>query len=168
MKHNSFLLFMIAAAIMVTGCKQSEESAPLAKDDSAGVAEQQVQPSEAKAVDLARWHEMSWQDFDRLFATFAQSNPPVVRDYGICDSITCIFPTEEKTARAEILVCDLNDIYDAETAFMLLGIESGRVLSSEGGWITLAAADARFASLKYKTVDGKADRTQQLLLQFKR
>jgi len=40
--------------------------------------------------------------------------------------ITCIFPSNDKAAKAEILICDLNDIYPADEAFRLLGIETGR------------------------------------------
>ena len=173
MKHTtapSALAATLALALMIAlpSCRQSDDNAPVTKTAADDTARQQVQTTDSRAVDLGRWHDMDWQGFDRLFATFAKTDPPIVRDYGICDSITCIFPSNDKAAKAEILICDLNDTYPADEAFRLLGIETGRVMGSEAGWVNLAATDGRFTSLKYKTVKGSADRTRQLLLQFKR
>lgn len=158
----------LAVLLSLSACRQ-DDNAPVNKDAGADKsASQQVQPDEAVGVDLGRWKDMTWEDFDRLFATFAKTEPPVVRDFGICDSITCIFPTNAKSAVAEILICDLNADYPAGDAFELLGIQTGRVLGSEAGWVNLAPGDDRFSSLKYKTSEGMADRTRQLLVQFKR
>jgi hypothetical protein len=168
--HSTVLAaaFTLAALLSLSACRQ-DDNAPVNKDSAADKsAARQMQPDDAAGVDLGRWKDMTWEDFDRLFATFAKTDPPVVRDFGICDSITCIFPTNAKTAVAEILICDLNTDYSAGDAFQLLGIETGRVLGSEAGWVNLASVDDRFSSLKYKTTEGSADRTRQLLVQFKR
>jgi hypothetical protein len=158
----------LAALLCLSACRQ-DDTAPVNKDASADKSDaHQMQPDEAPGVDLGRWKDMTWEDFDRLFATFAKSDPPVVRDFGICDSITCIFPSSAASAVAEILICDLNADYSVGDAFQLLGIETGRVLGSEAGWVNLASGDDRFSSLKYKTTEGNADRTRQLLVQFKR
>lgn len=171
MKHTTRRAALAGAlAIVLTlclpACKQSDDNAPVTRD--AASADKQMQRDDATSVDLGRWADMTWEDFDRLFATFAKTDPPVVREYGICDSITCIFPSKSNTEKAEILICDLDSDYPAAEAFKLLGIETGRVITSEAGWVNLGAIDGRYSSLKYKTVDGSAERTRQLLVQFKR
>ncbi len=169
-QHPGALALSLALVLMLVlaACRQSDDHAPVDKDGTATSDKSQVQPGDSKSVDLGRWHDMTWEDFDRLFATFAKTDPPVVRDYGICDSITCIFPSGDKTAKPEILICDLNQAFPAADAFKLLGIETGRVISSEAGWVNLGALDGRYSSLKYKTTGVGAENTRQLLVQFKR
>lgn len=159
----------LALLLLLSACGPSaEKGSSTADSTNAAADERPIVPDEGKAVDLARWSEQSYADFGKLFADFGKHDPPIIRGYGICDSITCVFPSTDATARAEILICDLDAIYSAEDAFRLLGIETGRVLNSEASWVSLAPADDRFTSLKYKTIGSHADRTQQLLLQFKR
>ncbi len=150
-------------------CGQSEVKPIAGQDDPAAVdsAAAPMHPDAERSVDLGRWIDRSRKDFENQFATFDQSEPPVVRDYGICDSITCHFPSTAKDATAEILVCDLNGVYLVTDAFRLLGIEIGQVGSTSGPWISVASLDERFEALQYKNAGG-ADRTSQILLQFKR
>lgn len=160
-----FLLF-------VTGCGPSGNKAPVsdttAISDSAVADDAPVQPDETNRVDIGHWHDMTWKDFDLQFTDFAQSDPPVVRVYGICDSVTVVFPESVPDALPEILICNLDGVYTVEDAFAMLGIEIGEVVDSEGPWISLATLDERFAGLKYRSAGEHADRTTQLLLQFTR
>ncbi|MFA6234197.1 MAG: hypothetical protein WC824_08435, partial [Bacteroidota bacterium] len=94
--------------------------------------------------------------------------PPIVRNYGICDSITCHFSSTAKSAKPEILICDLNGVYLVTDAFRLLGIEIGQIGRTDEAWITVASLDKRFSALQYKNTGKHADRTVQILLQFNR
>lgn len=127
-----------------------------------------VQPDEEHRVDIGRWFDMTRKDFDNQYTTFTQSEPPVVRDYGICDSITCHFPSAAPEALPEILVCNLRDVYMVTDAFRLLGIEIGKVGSTTEPWISVASLDKRFSALQYKAAGKYPDRTSQILLQFNR
>jgi hypothetical protein len=162
----------LALLLFFTGCGPSGDKAPVS--DTTAVADNTVaeyapvQPDETNRVDIGRWHEMTWKDFDAQFTDFAQSDPPVVRVYGICDSVTVVFPESVPDALPEILICDLDGVYTVEDAFSMLGIEIGEVTGSEGPWISLASLDDRFIGLKFRSVAEHADRTTQLLLQFTR
>ena len=127
-----------------------------------------MQPDEEHRVDIGRWRDMSRADFDNRFAAFAQSDPPIVREYGICDSITCHFPSAAAEALPEILVCDLNGVYMVTDAFHLLGIDIGEIGSTTKAWVSVESRDDRFTALQYKAETGYADRTRQILLQFNR
>ncbi|MBR9979341.1 MAG: hypothetical protein KFH87_14750 [Bacteroidetes bacterium] len=127
-----------------------------------------VQPDAEHHVDIGRWYDMTWQEFDNLYADFARNDPPMVRNYGICDSIACHFPSTEASAKAEILICYLDGVYTVDDAFHTLGIEFDQVGSTGDSWISVTSADDRFIALQYKAEQGHADRTTQLLLQFNR
>jgi hypothetical protein len=170
--HARACTLSVALLIMLFGlgaCGQSDDK-PIAERPGNAAADSvaaPMHPDDQRGVDLGRWIEMERKDFENQFTTFAQSEPPVVRDYGICDSITCHFPSTAEDALAEILVCDLNGVYLVTDAFRLLGIEIGQVGSSSGPWTSVTSLDKRFESLRYKNAGG-ADRTTQILLQFHR
>ncbi len=161
---------VLALTLCFPACQQGDDKPVMSTDDSTAVESDMtpMQPDEQNSVDLGRWFSMTRADFDRQFATFTQTEPPVVRDYGICDSITCHFPSTAEDATPEILVCDLNGVYLVTDAFRLLGIEIGQVGSTDGAWISVASLDNRFEALQYKNAGRTADRTTQILLQFKR
>ena len=163
----------LALLLFIAGCGKSGDNAPVtdstaAVTDSAAVDYTPVQPDESNRVDIGRWNDMTRQDFDNLYADFALSDPPVVRTYGICDSVTVFFPDDNPEALPEILICDLDGVYTVEDAFAMLGIEIGEAGDAEGQWISLASPDDRFIGLKYRGAGAHVDRTTQLLLQFKR
>ncbi len=165
-------VFAITLLLAFSACQQNEDKPVTTLPDSTAVAveveAEPMQPDEEHGVDLGRWHDMTRASFDNQFTTFALTEPPMVRDYGICDSITCHFPSTENDARAEILICDLNGVYLVADAFRLLGIEIGQVGSTEGAWINVKSLDPRFSALQYKNSGKQADRTTQIILQFNR
>ena len=154
-----------------TACRPAEE-APVTDEtatvDSVEVQYTPVQPEEGDRVDIARWYDMTFKDFDNLYADFILSDPPIVKDYGICDSVQVFFPVTEESALPEIVICNLNGVYLVEDAFAMLGIDAGELTSTEGQWISVASLDDRFVALKYLSAGTHVDRTTQLLLQFKR
>jgi hypothetical protein len=169
--RGAFAFSVFALTFVVfTACQPGAEKPEATTGDSLAVQVEAtpMQPDEENGVDLGRWHAMTREEFDNLYTTFTQTEPPIVRDYGICDSITCYFPSTANDAKPEILVCDLNGVYIVTDAFRLLGIEIGQVGSTEGPWINVASLDNRFSSLKYKNTGKHADRTTQILLQFNR
>ncbi len=161
---------VLALTLCFPACQQGDDKPVMNNTDSTRVESDitPVQPDEQNNVDLGRWFEMTRADFDTQFTTFTKTEPPVVRDYGICDSITCHFPSTADDATAEILVCDLNGVYLITDAFRMLGIEIGKVGNTEGPWISVASLDKRFEALQYKNTGNTADRTTQILLQFNR
>jgi len=173
MKHATLPgAFALLLLLSLSSCRQHEETPPIGvQDDSIAVSddtENPRAPDEAYVVDLGKWYDMTYADFDRLFATFSTTNPPMILDYGICDSIKCIFPSDDADANAVILICDLDHVYTVDDAFRMLGILAGRNTTTDGNWVNIESRDERFESLKYRIVGTHADRTQQLLLQFKR
>ncbi|MBE0642823.1 MAG: hypothetical protein IH600_01965 [Bacteroidetes bacterium] len=159
-----------ALMLLVSACQRGDDKPVMTAADSTEVdsTATPVQVDEESHVDIGRWYDMTRADFDRQFTTFTQVEPPVVRDYGICDSITCHFPSSAPDAKAEILVCDLNGVYVITDAFRLLGIEIGQVGSTDGPWVSVASLDKRFSELRYKNIGKTADHTTQILLQFRR
>jgi len=158
--------------LVLASCQSGEEKAPVTDEtatvDSAEVQYTPVQPEDGDRVDIARWYDMTYAEFDNLYADFILSDPPIVRDYGICDSVEVFFPVTEENALPEILICNLNGVYLVDDAFAMLGIDAGELTNTEGQWITVASLDDRFAGLKYLSAGTHVDRTTQLLLQFKR
>ena len=167
------LSFAVALLLSValTSCGSSDEKPLMESADSAAVetaAPAPMQPDEEHRIDIGRWREMTRADFDTQFADFTRTDPPVVRDYGICDSITCHFPSKAADALPEVLVCDLNGVYLVTDAFKLMGIEIGEIGSTADVWIGVESRDSRFTALQYKAAGSHADRTRQILLQFNR
>ena len=166
----TFLLFLGCAS-----CGSCDRDAPSDSADSTARQEASanaevdpVQPDENRGVDLGRWIDMTRDDFDAQFADFTRSDPPVVRAYGICDSIICHFPSGAAHAVPEILVCNLDGVYLVADAFRLLGIEIGRVEAPTDTWGNVSSPDTRFSTLQFRAEGAHADRTSQILLQFTR
>ena len=160
----------LAFLLTVSACQSHKEKGPV-PDNTTTETEiinlDPVQPDEGLRVDIGRWYDMTFEDFSRQYVDFSTARP-VVRDYGICDSIEVFFPYEDAASQPEILICHLNAIYTVEDAFSMCGIEIGAVLDSEGEWISLESPDDRFVGLKFQGLPGYSDRTRQLLLQFDR
>jgi hypothetical protein len=168
---GTIAVILLTIFLGCSSCGSGGEKPATADVDSSAVESAEfdaVQPDEEHRVDIGRWSDMSRKDFDNQYTTFAQSEPPVVRDYGICDSITCHFPSAAPEALPEILVCNLRDVYLVTDAFRLLGIEIGAVGSTTEPWISVTSLDKRFSALQYKAAGKYADRTTQILLQFNR
>ena len=167
---GTIVALLLTIFLGCSSCGSGSEKPAADADSSAAESAEfdPVQPDEEHRVDIGRWSDMSRADFDNQYTTFAQSEPPVVRDYGICDSITCHFPSTAPEALPEILVCNLRDVYLVTDAFRLLGIEIGKVGSTTEPWISVASLDKRFSALQYKAAGKYADRTSQILLQFNR
>ena len=168
-RHAARGVFALLLAFALPSCGSSDEKPLMDTADSAVVdtpPPDPVQPDEENRIDIGRWREMTRADFDTQFVGFARSEPPVVREYGICDSITCHFPAKAADAVPEVLVCDLDGVYMVADAFRLLGIEIGAVGSTSGAWIGVESRDDRFTALQYKAEGSHADRTRQILLQF--
>jgi hypothetical protein len=167
-------LITCASALIVllgfSACQSHEEKGP-AVDSTQTAADAMnvdpVQPDKELRVDIGRWYDMTFSDFTRQYVSFS-TEQPVVRDFGICDSLEVFFPDESTDAKPEILICHLNGVYTVDDAFTMLGIEIGEVADTEGQWISLASQDKRFAGLKFQGLDNYPDRTMQLLLQFAR
>lgn len=164
------LLGLLLLALHVPACGPDDD--PIDEDPESGelraTGPDPVQPDAEQHVDIGRWYDMTWQEFDNLYADFARNDPPMVRSYGICDSIACHFPSNEANEKAEILICYLDGVYTVEDAFHTLGIETGPVGSTGDSWISVTSSDNRFIALQYKAEQGHVDRTTQLLLQFNR
>ncbi|MDX9759174.1 MAG: hypothetical protein RBU27_08445 [Bacteroidota bacterium] len=167
---STLLLFLGCAA-----CGSGDRTEPsggvdstTSSDTTRGVETDPVQPDEQRGVDLGRWHDMTRSDFDTQFADFTRFDPPVIRAYGICDSIVCHFPSAAPEAIPEILICHLDGVYRVEDAFRLLGIDIQAVPPSTEPWVTVGGSDTRFSSLQYRAEGTQTDRTSQILLQFNR
>ncbi|GEM_PF-1564718 len=165
----------LAVLLFFAGCGKSGDTEPVTDADTAADAGGEtaedytpVQPDEGSRVDIGRWHDMTRTDFENLYVDFPRSDPPVVRGYGICDSVTVYFPDESEEAMPEILICDLDAVYTVEDAFAMLGIEIGEAGAPEGQWISIASPDERFLGLQYRGAGQHSDRTTQILLQFQR
>ncbi|MFZ1730724.1 MAG: hypothetical protein WAV84_11425, partial [Bacteroidota bacterium] len=144
--------FALTLLLALSACQHNEDKPVTTLADSAAVEAEAapMQPDDERGVDIGRWGDMTRSDFDNLYTTFTQTEPPIVRNYGICDSITCHFPSTASDARPEILICDLNGVYLVTEAFQLLGIEIGQVGGTEGAWINVKSLDKRFSALQYK------------------
>lgn len=165
----------LAALLFFAGCGKSGDTDPVTDTDTTAAAGGDtaedyttVQPDEGSRVDIGRWHDMTRADFENLYTDFALGDPPMIRGYGICDSVAVFFPDDSPEAMPEILICDLDGVYTVEDAFAMLGIEINEARISEGQWISIVSPDERFLRLQYRSAGEHADRTTQLLLQFSR
>ena len=165
----------LAVLLFFAGCGKSGDTEPVTDTDTSAAPGGDsagdyapVQPDAGSRVDIGRWHDMTRAEFENLYVDFAGSDRHVVREYGICDSVTVYFPDEAPEAMPEILICDLDAVYTVEDAFAMLGIEIDEAGDPEGPWISIASADERFLMLQYRGAGEHVDRTTQLLLQFQR
>ncbi|MBR9976103.1 MAG: hypothetical protein KFF77_11025 [Bacteroidetes bacterium] len=170
-QHALCGMLLLLLVFALPSCGSSDEKPLMETADSVAVetaAPAPMQPDEEHRIDIGRWREMTRADFNTQFADFARSEPPVIRDYSICDSITCHFPSKTADALPEVLVCDLNGVYMVADAFKLMGIEIGEIGNTSDAWISVESRDNRFAALQYKAAGSHPDRTRQILLQFNR